>query len=392
MSSDLSDDDFCETNFCEPSPVKRCNFLPSAKDRNLQEVRKENLRKRILETEKECLNVIANSLKVKDDEPIEVKTVPKSSDVLLFSPEGRKFFKPEQITKDNLQPFLWLNNDSIYYEMNLDEFMFHIPQLTLTVEGEVEKNKLIKFCLNLLIQETDVLGMHLLTKFLSKQFIPFDMINFKEWGVTSLPLLIRLISKSVTNYSAEDARNLFRQACLSSLDTKTFSLTSELRELITACLLVFAVQFNVVNEIDWLISLDLKPEEGFRIIEVLPVSGLYVDLSVRFAWKFLPIILSLQPCYTDYQVVTWPCLVRFLEENDSKVRNLTPNYYFCFMYIIKFIITRLPEDDKSSAEMLKLFDNLKPHFNQEKGSLSHYLSMEAMNRLYLLCNELKSKN
>lgn len=63
----------------------------------------------------------------------------------------------------------------------------------------MEKTKLIKFCLNLLIQETDVLGMHLLTKFLSKQFIPFDMINFKEWGVTSLPLLIRLLSKSVTS-------------------------------------------------------------------------------------------------------------------------------------------------------------------------------------------------
>ncbi|CAH1403207.1 unnamed protein product [Nezara viridula] len=395
MSSDLSDDDFCETNFCEPSPVKRSNFLPSAKDRNLQEVKKEKLRKRILETEKECLNVIANSLKVKDDEPLEVKTVPKSSEVLLFSPQGRTFFEQEQITKDNLQPFLWLSNGSQYYEMNLDEFMFHIPHLTLTVEGEVEKNKLIKFCLNLLIHETDVLGMHLLTKFLSKQFIPFHMINFKEWGGISLPLLIRLISKSVTNYNAGDARDLFRQACLSSLDTKTFSLTSEFRELISACLLVFAVQYNVVNEIDWLISLDLKPEEGFRIIEVLPVSGLYVDLSARFAWTYLPTILGLQACSIDNQVVNWHSVVKFLEENESKVRNLTPNYYFCFMYILKFIITRLPEDDKNSAEiLLKLFDNLKLHFSQEKGnmSLSHYLSMEAMNRLYLLCNELKSKN
>ncbi|XP_014284291.1 uncharacterized protein [Halyomorpha halys] len=394
MSSDLSDDDFCETNFCEPSPVKRCNFLPSAKDRNLQEVRKEALRKRIIETEKECLNVIANSLKVKDDELLEDKILPKSSEVLLFSPQGRTFFEPEKISKDNLQPFLWLNNDSQYYEMNLDEFMFHIPQLTLTTEGEKEKNKLIKFCLNLLIQETEVPEVHFLTKFLSQQFIPFNMITFKEWGGLSLPFLIRVISKSVSNYRAEDAKDLFKQACLSALDTKTFSLTSELRELISSCLLVFAVQFNVLNEIDWLISLELKPEEGFRIIEVLPVSGLYADLNLRFAWKFLPSILELQSWSMGNEVVTWHNLVRFVEENESKIRSLSPNYYFCFMYIMKFIVIRLPEDEKNFAEiLLKLLDNLKLHFGQEKGnmSLSHYLSMEAMNRLYLICNELKSK-
>ncbi|XP_066905200.1 uncharacterized protein [Halyomorpha halys] len=354
MSSDLSDDDFCETNFCEPSPVKRCNFLPSAKDRNLQEVRKEALRKRIIETEKECLNVIANSLKVKDDELLEDKILPKSSEVLLFSPQGRTFFEPEKISKDNLQPFLWLNNDSQYYEMNLDEFMFHIPQLTLNI------------------------------------------YRGRLYGIRLWTHRNRVVSINVNqfDYRAEDAKDLFKQACLSALDTKTFSLTSELRELISSCLLVFAVQFNVLNEIDWLISLELKPEEGFRIIEVLPVSGLYADLNLRFAWKFLPSILELQSWSMGNEVVTWHNLVRFVEENESKIRSLSPNYYFCFMYIMKFIVIRLPEDEKNFAEiLLKLLDNLKLHFGQEKGnmSLSHYLSMEAMNRLYLICNELKSK-
>lgn len=397
MACNLSDEEFCETNFAEPSPVKkRKDLLPDPKEWKMKLEKRAEFKTKMQQAETEFLTFLESKLTKKDnkldlllksaelDEFNIIKAVDPSNEIKLF-PDGRRFFDDEPLQKNKLEPSNWFHDSSIYSSLSLEDFLKLVRQGFLLTRGKSSKEEaglLRLYCLEILKVEHDALTASSLLQYLSSQPFVFDTISLKSWNSPSFSRLLEILEKSVLGYSPKECQKLFREVCLAALDQRMFSYTHVFPPFLASCIQVSSSEFLVQEEIDWLIQLKLEPEEYFHILKILPQNGDFKDFCLQFASRAL---CEFVESTNNGKCLSLRDLDLLLKTQKALIRSFSMNKEFHFLNILNYVVLRLlipPEDETVLEEIMYFIEGLKHYHQQEKG-VAYFVLSECINRICL---------